>query len=134
MVEIKGRKRKINQWMALYLDGALEIATMRLRGRDSQVLFVMFAWIEFSGCIYISQSKIAQILGMSIQAVSVSIKNLIEKGILLLVNREGKCNCYKIAPEIGYMGTRSVGKFRALKRRRRKKMVVDKDTGEILSE
>lgn len=97
-------KDNVVQWFRMYNKSCLELALKGLHGRDYDVLFAMLSFLGYSNIISVTQSAIAGLLGIPQQSVSVAIKRLVDKQIIMLVTNKGRCNYYRLNGEFGLKG------------------------------
>jgi hypothetical protein len=94
-------------FVKLYLSGLANIATMRLRGETSRVLFYLLSRCSYNNIINVPQKEIAEALEIKRQSVSKAIKELLEKDILLPGSKDGRCNTYRLNHALGSKGNAS---------------------------
>lgn len=96
---------KHNNWFRMYLKGCGKIALMGLHAQEHNVLYVLFSKLRWnSNKLTITQVEIADILGLHKQSVNRAIKTLIEKSIISIIDRKGRCYTYMLNSEFGVMG------------------------------
>lgn len=83
----------------LFTEALLEVALDKdLTGQDFRVLIACISEMEYENFLRKSQRELAEILDMKQQHVAKSIKKLIEKGHIKVVDRAGRLNIYKLSP------------------------------------
>ena len=92
-------------WLAMAQNALEMLATSDLQGADLRVLMMLLARLDFENYICISQTELAEALGMKQPNVSRSIKKLLELGILLDGPRFGRVRTYRLNPAYGWRGS-----------------------------
>lgn len=91
-------------WMAMNLEAEEFFATHIKSIDDFRVLSALKARLDYDNYLAISQTEIAQKLGMKQPNVSRSIKRLIEMTIIKKGPSVGKSVTYVFNPQMGYRG------------------------------
>ena len=68
------------------------------------ILLYMFGRLDFENFIQLSQTEIAEALGMRQSNVSRAIKTLTDKQIILEGPKVGRSKCYRLNPHYGWKG------------------------------
>src|SRR5262245_52569659 len=88
-----------------FRDGLRELATdRRCIGQDYRVLLFLMSVLEWGNWLRVSQTDMAQELGISRHAVWKSIHRMKEYGILLQGPKLGHLPTYQLNEAIGYFG------------------------------
>lgn len=86
-------------------DALLEIAKDKdLTLEPKNVLFYLFARLDFENFIQVPQVEIAEALGMQKGNVSRAIRLLVNKGILIQGPRAGRSSSFRLNPNYGWKG------------------------------
>lgn len=85
--------------MALHA-GELLATNRELSGQDLRVFLFLTSRLEYENVIHITQTSIAESMGISRQAVCASIATLVKQGIVERLDR----GSYRLDPYLGFRG------------------------------
>ncbi len=86
-----------------FLEEMVDIASNRdLNGTDLRVLLCIIGNLEYENILNISQKKLGEILNIKQQEVSKSVKKLLEKEYLQIIDKIGRQNIYQFNPNIAF--------------------------------
>ncbi len=88
-------------------DGLHYLARLDLPGRTHRVLYELLARLDFDNFIHVSQTDVANTLGLHRSHVSSAIRQLIDAGILIRGPRVGVSWTYRLDPNLGWKGRAS---------------------------
>jgi len=109
---INSKKRRIGgQWVAMYQDTLTWLATQRLTGEQSSVLFALLGILDYKNYIRISQADIAKQTGIKRPNVARAIKKLANLDIIAEGPRAGMYKTYILNPTVGIKGTQKNSKI-----------------------
>ena len=91
-------------WMATFQDSMMWMAKQDMTGEQFRVFMAMGSKMDDNNYIRISQTDLAEELGMKQQNVSRAIKKLLELDIIAQGPRAGLCKTYILNPNIGMKG------------------------------
>ncbi|KAA0068222.1 hypothetical protein CIW52_34980 [Mycolicibacterium sp. P9-64] len=91
-------------WMAMYQEAMDWMADAKLSYEEYRVLMKLFAKLDFENYIRVTQTKIAEDLGMKQGNVARAIKGLLEQDIIRKGPKVGNSNTYRLNPMIGHKG------------------------------
>lgn len=91
-------------WMAMYQDAMDWMADAKLTYEEYRVLMKLFARLDFENYIRITQSEMAEGLGMKQSNVARAIKGLLAHDIIRKGPKVGNGNTYRLNPMIGHKG------------------------------
>lgn len=96
-------------WVAMSQNAMQVILQMKcageIDGRDLDILLYLTTILDFENSILVSQKSIAEALQMRIPHVSRSMKNLVERGLILEGPKNGRSKSYSLNPQVGWKGT-----------------------------
>lgn len=99
------RQVKIQGWFMAFQDAFEALAKDKeLWGQPQAVLNYLMSKLDFDNHIIICQADIAKALDIERTRVSESIKKLLDKGIILKGNKNGKNYTYRLNINFGYKG------------------------------
>ena len=105
MVYIPYRPRLTERWFMAFQDTFEELAKdPELTLEPKNVLLFLFSKLDFENFIQLSQTDIAEGLGMHKQHVSRAMKLLTGKQIILEGPKVGRSKCYRLNPHYGWKG------------------------------
>jgi len=105
MVYIPYRPRLTERWFMAFQDTFEELAKdPELTLEPKNVLLFLFSKLDFENFIQLSQTDIAEGLGMHKQHVSRAMKLLTGKQIILEGPKVGRSKCYRLNPYYGWKG------------------------------
>lgn len=84
-----------NEMLSLAIDKSLS-------GNDLRVFLAIVAYLEFENIVNISQQELSEQLKINRPAVAKSIKKLISKGYLQIINKIGRRNIYMFNPSVAF--------------------------------
>lgn len=90
--------------MAMYQEAMDWMADAKLSYEEYRVLMKLFAKLDFENYIRVTQTKIAEDLGMKQGNVARAIKGLLEQDIIRKGPKVGNSNTYRLNPMIGHKG------------------------------
>ena len=103
---IDSKKKRIGgQWVAMYQETLTWLATQRLTGEQSSVLFALLGILDYKNYIRISQADIAKQTGIKRPHVARAIKKLADLDIIAEGPRAGMYKTYILNPTVGIKGT-----------------------------
>lgn len=83
----------------VFIEGLMTVALDKdLTGQDFRVLMACISEMDYENFLRKSQKELAEILGIKQQDVAKSIKKLIEKDHIRIVDKVGRQNIYKLSP------------------------------------
>lgn len=85
-------------WMTMYQDAMDWMADAKLSYEEYRVLMKLFAKLDFENYIRVTQTKIANELGMKQGNVARAIKGLLEHDIIRKGPKVGNSNTYRLNP------------------------------------
>ena len=91
-------------WMATFQDSMMWLAKQNMTGEQLRVLLAMGSKMDYNNYIRISQTDLAEELGIKRPNVARSIKKLLELDIIAEGPRAGLCKTYILNPSIGIKG------------------------------
>jgi DNA-binding MarR family transcriptional regulator len=101
----KRAKLKGKRWFMMFQDAFEMLAKDRdLRGEPRAILDFLMSKLGFENQIALSQTEVAEALGINKVNVSQGIKKLLNKEVLLKDAKQGRSQCYKLNPEYGWKG------------------------------
>jgi len=130
----KRAKLKGKRWFMMFQDAFEMLAKDRdLRGEPRAILDFLMSKLGFENQIALSQTEVAEALGINKVNVSQGIRKLIDKEILLKDAKLGRSQCYKLNPEYGWKGRvenfneeiKNQNLKKALEKQEAKKNIVD---------
>ena len=93
-------------WIAMSQSNALlALAKADLGDQARRVLFMLLAKVEFENFIVVSQTEMANELGMSQPNFTKAVSKLVEEGVILRGPKVGRMGSLKLNPEYGWKGT-----------------------------
>ena len=93
-------------WIAMSQENALlSLAKADLGDQARRVLFMMLAKVEFENFIVVSQSSMAEELGMTLPNFSRALSRLVKEGVILRGPKVGQQASLKLNPNYGWKGT-----------------------------
>ena len=105
MVWIPHRPKLTERWFMAFQDTFIELAKdPELTLEPKNILLYMFGRLDFENFIQLSQTEIAEALGMRQSHVSRAIKTLTNKQIVLEGPKVGRSKCYRLNPHYGWKG------------------------------
>ncbi|MBZ5753752.1 winged helix-turn-helix transcriptional regulator [Metabacillus rhizolycopersici] len=109
----KRKKVPKGDWIMAFQESLLHLAKANLSGETSRVLFFLMYKLDYENWLRISQISIADELGLKKQQVNRSIKQLIEKGIIVKGPKVGNSLTYRLDPAFAFKGQdRNIKKVR----------------------
>lgn len=109
----KRKKVPKGDWIMAFQESLLHLAKANLSGETSRVLFFLMYKLDYENWLRISQISIAEELGLKKQQVNRSIKQLIEKGIIVKGPKVGNSLTYRLDPAFAFKGQdRNIKKVR----------------------
>lgn len=93
------------RWLAMAQDMMDITAKSDLTGSDYKVLMLLLSRLDYENLLVINQSELAEYIGMTRNNFSRSMRNLIEKGIILKGPRIGVSRSFRLNPTYGWKGT-----------------------------
>ena len=110
-------------WLAVYQEIISEIADLNLPNEQYRVFLKLIGRVDFDNYLTISQTKIAQELGMKQPSVARAMKALRERNIILEGPRAGLNKTYRFNPYIAHKGSereKTIVEFEKLLEEKRK--------------
>lgn len=105
MVWVPQRPKLTERWFMAFQDTFIELAKdPELTLEPKNILLYMFGRLDFENFIQLSQTEIAEALGMRQSHVSRAIKMLTNKQIILEGPKVGRSKCYRLNPHYGWKG------------------------------
>ena len=99
----KPKKYLRDSYARCFLDEAMALGVDKdLSGNDLRVLLIIIANLGYENIINISQSDLSEQSRISQQNISKSIKKLISKGYLQVVDTIGRRNIYMLNPNVAF--------------------------------
>ncbi len=99
----KPAKHLKNSYARYFLDEALALAVDRdFSGTDFRVLLAIIGNLDYDNIINISQKQLGEKLSIGQADISKSLKKLINKGYLQIINKIGRQNIYQFNPHIAF--------------------------------
>jgi DNA-binding MarR family transcriptional regulator len=99
------RKKNLTgrNYMRVFSDTLCEISLDKeLTGSDLRVLNIILCGMEFGNRYSQPQAAIAKMLGTGQRNVAASIKKLIEKKLIQVIDQVGRQNIYMVNPELAF--------------------------------
>lgn len=94
-------------WIAMAQNALVALAQADLGDQARRVLFVILGKLDFENYILISQSEIAETIGMKRANVSAAIARLEAEGIILRGPKAGRSATFRLNPSYGWKGSAS---------------------------
>lgn len=91
--------------MTMNLDENYLFALTKLTNEQKNVLFVLWAHLDYENFILVSQKTISEVLGIAQSNVSRAIKALVEHGVILEGKKIGYIKSYMLNPNFGWRGS-----------------------------
>ena len=105
LVYVPYRPKIRRGWFMAFQDAFIEMSKDReLTGEVARVLYYFFGKLDFENYIHLSQTEIADALGMQKTHVSRAVKTLCDKGILLKGPKVGRSITYRLNSDYGWKG------------------------------
>ncbi len=102
-VYAKEKKYLKDNYARCFLNEITNIASDKeLNGTDLRVLLGIIGHLEYENILNISQKKLGEIIKIPRQEITKSIKKLISKNYLQIIDKIGKQNIYKLNPKIAF--------------------------------
>lgn len=106
----KNHTEGLGGWTLAWQEESMNIGTNKsLKLTDHKVLRILEAKLDFENWIRISQQEIAEILGIAQPNICVSMKKLIEHGMVIPGPSVKKIKTFKLSPSIAWKGTMQQG-------------------------
>ena len=101
-----GRKPKLTErWFMAFQDAFEALAKDReLTDEPKRVLLFLFSRLDFDNFLQLSQSEISSELSMNKSKVSLAIKLLADKQIILRGPKVGRSSSFRLNPNFGWKG------------------------------
>lgn len=94
-------------WIAMAQNALVALAQADLGDQARRVLFVILGKLDFENYILVSQSEIAETIGMKRANVSAAIARLEAEGIILRGPKAGRSATFRLNPSYGWKGSAS---------------------------
>lgn len=94
-------------WIAMAQNALVALAQADLGDQARRVLFVILGKLDFENYILISQSEIAETIGMHRSDVSKAIAKLEGEGVILRGPKAGRSATFRLNPAYGWKGSAS---------------------------
>jgi DNA-binding transcriptional ArsR family regulator len=94
-------------WIAMAQNALIELARADLGDQARRVLFVVLGKLDFENFILISQSEIADAIGMKRANVSSAMSKLEAEGIIIRGPKAGRSTTFRLNPSYGWKGSAS---------------------------
>jgi predicted transcriptional regulator len=100
------KKKKVpkGDWIMAFQESLLHLAKANLSGETSRVLFFLLYKLDYENWLRISQTAIAEELGLKKQQVNRAIKQLVDKGIIVKGPKVGNSLTYRLDPAFAFKG------------------------------
>ena len=92
-------------WLAMSQESLLQLAKAGLGLEAYRVFLALLAHLDFENLLVVSQSQIAEDLGMKRSSVNRAIGRLVDVGVLLKGPRIGVHCSYRLNPHYGWKGS-----------------------------
>lgn len=118
-------------WVAMAQNAMMAMAQADLGGEAMRVFFILGAHIDFENWIQVSQTELADEIGMKRSSFNRALKRLETEGIILRGPKIGRSATFRLNPEFGWKGS-AKGHKQALKQRMEERglRVIEKSRGE----
>ena len=107
-------------WVAMAQNSMMAMAQADLSGEAMRVFFIIGAHIDFENWIQVSQSQLADQIGMKRSSFNRALKRLEAEGIILRGPKVGRSATFRLNPEFGWKGS-AKGHREALQERMRER-------------
>jgi len=105
LVYVPQRPKIRKGWFMAFQDAFIELAKDReITGEIRRVLDYFFGKLDFENYIHLTQTEIAEVLGMQKTNVSRAVKTLCDKKIILKGPKTGKAITYRLNSNYGWKG------------------------------
>lgn len=94
-------------WIAMAQNALVALAQADLGDQARRVLFVILGKLDFENYILVSQSEIAETIGMKRANVSAAIARLEGEGVILRGPKAGRSATFRLNPSYGWKGSAS---------------------------
>lgn len=127
------RKNGFGQgWVAMAQDAMTRLAQADIGDEARRVFFILAAHVDFDNWIQISQSDLADMIGMKRTNFSRAIKRLEAEGVLLRGPKVGRSATFRLNPEYGWKGSAKSHKEALQERMRARGMsVIERDPNTV---
>ena len=100
------KKKKVakGDWALMFLEGAREIAKLKLKGESLRVYMILLSKLDYENWLRFRQKDIAEELDMQKQHVSRAIKELTDNGILVRGPKVSNAYTYRLDPSFAFRG------------------------------
>lgn len=101
-----GGKAKIHSgWFMTFQEALEELAKDKdLKGEHWRVFSYLMSQLDFENFIQIPQKQIAETLDMNKAKVSLAVKTLVDKKIIIRGPKVGHSSCFRLNPHYGWKG------------------------------
>lgn len=103
-IEPKRRNGFTRGWTAMSLTASKQLASSDLGLSEYRVFHLMIAHMDYENWVRISQTELAEELGMGRANFSRSLNRLVREGFIVKGPKQGRSPTYRISPECAWRG------------------------------
>ena len=128
LVAVPRQRARIKEgWFMAFQDGLIKLAADRtMTVTQTRVLWYLMGRLSFENYIHLPQVEIAEATGIARSHVSAAVRQLVQKGVLIVGPKVGRVTTLRLSDTFGWKGrVRSLNE----ERQRRLTIAVNNDRG-----